>query len=377
MMLFRLRRRRLRMLFLYVICSSLLIAVILRMRMKRSQTADQVRSEHKQPIAEEVVNNVTVPEVHHVVFLKVHKAASSTVMNIFMRFGISRNLSVMVPKELNVFSQSTHLHPDQFLHYSPDGKYDILCCHVIYRKTSMAPYFPPDTRYIGIVREPFQQFLSAFFYYKHLSYLKKIPGDNPVSTYLQDPLKFEPRHALYSYTNNRMSLDFGYPYREFNNIPRMHDYVDQLVSELHFVVVVEYFDESMLMLKQLLGWTLKDMLYIPRKYGSRSNTPTFTRQDRERHKQWARLDYILYERFLNIFLKTLRQKGKSFYEELKAFKNIRAQVEQFCTITNNKVLSIPGSVWNKKFSVSRNDCDLMQMNAIPLINLVRGRYIVA
>ncbi|XP_067657450.1 galactose-3-O-sulfotransferase 2-like isoform X3 [Haliotis asinina] len=365
------------MLFLYVICSSLLIAVILRMRMKRSQTADQVRSEHKQPIAEEVVNNVTVPEVHHVVFLKVHKAASSTVMNIFMRFGISRNLSVMVPKELNVFSQSTHLHPDQFLHYSPDGKYDILCCHVIYRKTSMAPYFPPDTRYIGIVREPFQQFLSAFFYYKHLSYLKKIPGDNPVSTYLQDPLKFEPRHALYSYTNNRMSLDFGYPYREFNNIPRMHDYVDQLVSELHFVVVVEYFDESMLMLKQLLGWTLKDMLYIPRKYGSRSNTPTFTRQDRERHKQWARLDYILYERFLNIFLKTLRQKGKSFYEELKAFKNIRAQVEQFCTITNNKVLSIPGSVWNKKFSVSRNDCDLMQMNAIPLINLVRGRYIVA
>ncbi|XP_046565636.1 galactosylceramide sulfotransferase-like [Haliotis rubra] len=377
MILFRLRRRRLRMLFLYAISVSLVIAVILRMRMKRTQTADHLNREHKQPIAEEVVNNVTVPEVHHVVFLKVHKAASSTVMNIFMRFGISRNLSVMVPKTLNVFSQSTYLHQNQFLHYSPDGLYDILCCHVVYRKTSIAPYFPADTRYIGIVREPFQQFMSAFFYYKHLSYLKKIPGDNPVATYLQDPLKFEPDHALSSYTNNRMSFDFGYPYREFNNTPRMHDYVDQLVSELDFVIVVEYFDESLLMLKQLLGWTLKDILYIPRKYGARHNTPTFTREDRERHKQWARLDYILYERFLNIFLEKLYQKGKSFYEELKAFKNLRAQMEHFCTTTKNKVLSVPGSMWNKHFTVSRNDCDLMQMNAVPLINLVRRRYIVA
>ncbi|XP_046378509.2 galactosylceramide sulfotransferase-like isoform X1 [Haliotis rufescens] len=370
----RLRRRRLRTLLLYVVSISLIIAVL--MRMKRSEKGAQSKTHIEPPIANEVMNDVTVPEVHHVVFLKVHKAASSTLMNIFMRFGISRNLNVMVPKTLNVFSQSTYLHQNQFLHYSPSGLYDILCCHVVYRKASIAPYFPADTRYIGIVREPFQQFLSAFLYYRHLSYLKKISGDNPVSTYLQDPLRYEPGHALSSYTNNRMTFDFGYPFKEYDNTSYMYDYVDQLVSELDFVIVVEYFDESMLMLKQLLGWTLKDMLYIPRKYGERRNTLTFTREDRERHKQWARLDHILYKRFLNILLKKLDQKNKLFYEELDTFKDLRAKMEHFCTATKKEELFLPKSTWNENFTVSRKDCDLMQMNAIPLINLVRGRYIV-
>ena len=35
-------------------------------------------------------------EAHHVYFLKVHKAGSTTIQNIFWRFGFMRNLSILV-----------------------------------------------------------------------------------------------------------------------------------------------------------------------------------------------------------------------------------------------------------------------------------------
>ncbi|PVD30412.1 hypothetical protein C0Q70_09678 [Pomacea canaliculata] len=52
-----------------------------------------------------VAGLVKAAEVTHVFFLKVHKAASTTVMNIIYRFALSRNLTVMLPRRSNSFSQ--------------------------------------------------------------------------------------------------------------------------------------------------------------------------------------------------------------------------------------------------------------------------------
>ena len=42
--------------------------------------------------------DLKMKEVHNIAFLKVHKAASSTVQNIFLRFGLFRNLTFVIPQ---------------------------------------------------------------------------------------------------------------------------------------------------------------------------------------------------------------------------------------------------------------------------------------
>ncbi|ESO96957.1 hypothetical protein LOTGIDRAFT_74753, partial [Lottia gigantea] len=245
----------------------------------------------------------------HIYFLKVHKSASSTLMNIILRFAIHRNLSVMLPRKGNKvrrFKNSSSLILPSF---HPSGLYDIMCNHAVYIRQNMAPLFPKDTVYVGIVRQPFNQFVSAFVYYRDkykLKYLKRIQGDNPIRTYLNNPSKYESKSPGFSYTNNRMAYDFGYPPSDFQNISKFKEYLVQLESEVHFVLVVEYFTESLILLKRFLNWSFQDILYVIRNV--RANTTmdlNFTDSDKQLHKRWAILDYTLYEHFKTVLLQKI------------------------------------------------------------------------
>ncbi|KAK7491721.1 hypothetical protein BaRGS_00016977 [Batillaria attramentaria] len=100
-------------------------------------------------------SDLNIDEVHHVVFVKVHKAASTTVFNMLVRFSISRVLNVMFPLHRYILSQETAelnriiSHPP-----SPPFLFDILCNHVIFDKDTVGPYFPNDTKYVAILRNP-------------------------------------------------------------------------------------------------------------------------------------------------------------------------------------------------------------------------------
>ena len=76
---------------------------------------------------------------------------------------------------------------------------------------------PNDTAYIGIIREPFEQFLSTLNYLRVRNIFGKIKGENPVLVYLQEPEKYERVISRYSYTNNRMATEFDFPASLFTN----------------------------------------------------------------------------------------------------------------------------------------------------------------
>lgn len=84
-------------------------------------------------------------EVIHIAFLKIHKAASSTVQAIVQRFGLRRNLSIVIAdashyisKQKSFFSDiwpplprepnAGRISPDS----SVDEKSDILCNHMVF-----------------------------------------------------------------------------------------------------------------------------------------------------------------------------------------------------------------------------------------------------
>ena len=60
-----------------------------------------------------------------------------------------------------------------------------------------------------------------------------------------------------SYTKNRMMFDFGFDLRMMNSSAAITRHIGLLDEVFHLVMVSDRFDESMILLKILMGWTFK------------------------------------------------------------------------------------------------------------------------
>ncbi|XP_033760843.1 galactosylceramide sulfotransferase-like [Pecten maximus] len=292
-------------------------------------------------------------------------------MNLFMRFGYSRNLSFVLPKNsLNIISQNEHLKDNDIHPLINQSKFDILCHHVIYNKSALQRYLHKDAFYVSIIRDPFDQFVSSFHYFRKVwgtPYLNNITGEFPMSELLRHPDRYEPKVAD-SFTNNRMAFDLGFPLSLFDNPSpeKISKYISHLDSTLHFVMIKEYFDESVVLLKHFLNWTMKDILYV-RQNVMRHYRPNhdILPGDRELHRQRAPLDYALYDYFLFRFWEHVRQQGVEFHKEVMYFKHLRRSVETFCRHVFSKEIGVfktSDNKWHRSFMVTKRDCYLIMMN---------------
>ena len=326
-------------------------------------------------------------EIRHVAFLKVHKTASSTAQNIFLRFGDARNLTFMLAhtngesRYLNVISFVNTITKENIVPPPAGQQYDILCCHVIYNRESFEKALPEDTAYVGIVREPFSRFQSAvkFFDPKHI---KHIHGHRPVSIYAKDPLTYEPINPRNSMTNNRMAVEFGFPLKLFpgqsssSSKKEIDAYLQKLDKEFDFIIISELFKESVVYMKRLFGWTMKDILYIDQKKGDPKTKPRklVTEEDNKLLSSFLHLDIALYDFARKKFENQLAREGEDFLEELKLFKEIKEKTDNFCA-EKSKIayISFEKSKWDDAFNITRKDCKFMYMRERDLIQRQRMR----
>lgn len=302
-------------------------------------------------------------EVHHVVFLKVHKAASGTATSIIFRFGMNRGLTFVLPKWLNIVSATDTL-LEKLIYPRLNNSFDIMTSHVIYNKTAFDALLHKDSVYIGIIREPYQQFKSSMNYMAPL-YVYNISNVNPIQQYLKDPLKYEPeKFPRLSWINNRQATEFGTPEAIIMNRNKsaMNEYVQKLDKEFHLVIISEYFDESIVLLKRMLNWNLKDILYrrlhtrgwdrkltIPRSY------------DKQLYRRYAFADYALYDFFFNRLWNQAKRAGDDFFKEVLYFKQVQEEVEDFCKVYPNitETYGVGKSDWNPVFTVDKEFCGLL------------------
>lgn len=62
--------------------------------------------------------------------------------------------------------------------------FDIFALHSIYHQHSFGKYLPQDRVSVAIVREPFERFISAAYYYRdvrRVKYLQKVPKETFVN----------------------------------------------------------------------------------------------------------------------------------------------------------------------------------------------------
>lgn len=325
-------------------------------------------------------NNGTDPEKRHIAFLKVHKAASSTVQNILYRFGSQRELSFVLPYTSHYISQHNAKTYNRVLppFDNDTGKYDILCNHVMFNHTKFKQLMYDDAVYLAIVREPLDLFVSAAYYYKYTwpaKYLKILNDSTFIHDLITKPEEYEHPNINQSRTFNYMAVDFGFTINSIQDVVDLSEtdlllFVSDLMDTFHFVMVVEYFDESLVMMKRILNWSTKDILYIKRnEFKQRRGLPDthihVSEEDKLMFKKRNRVDYAIYESFLDLFLKR-KSEAAELDDEVDEFRNTLQAVKEFCT-KNQSVQKIvfPATKWNFVYSVGKRECDLMMTNELP------------
>ena len=299
-------------------------------------------------------------EVTHIEFLKVHKAASSTVQNIFIRFGLKRNLSFVIPadqhyisKEKTYFSdiwpplpKMSRDTPDKSLSNQGQGegyKHDILCNHMVFNRKKISRLLHNDSVYIGIVREPLDQFLSSAVYYKfkwRYPYLDRLPIKSFITDLIRNPVRKEATTMAESMTYNSMSYDFGmglgFSKIAINNsLEKFDEFLNDTANTFHLVMLFEMFDESLVLLKRYLNFTLKDVIYVRSNGFSLKKEMNFTlninitEDDMATFRKRNQFDIKLYA-FFKARIEKQIAKEKNFQQEVDHFKKIVHDVQEFC-----------------------------------------------
>lgn len=110
----------------------------------------------------------------YIVFLKTHKCASSSIQNIFSRYGYRRGLTFVLPAKGSYIG-----HPEPF-NWSmvPDPEkfglhYNILTHHCRLNYDEIKRKFPDDVKLITIVRQPVELYESLFSFYSLHKFYKE------------------------------------------------------------------------------------------------------------------------------------------------------------------------------------------------------------
>ena len=339
-------------------------------------------------------------EKRNVIFIKNHKCGSDTVTNVFYRFGLDRNLSFMLaaPGRMTLNWPYVIMRGTYRESKAPGG-FNILCEHAVYNEGIMSKLMPSDSEYTTIVREPLSRLRSAFNFF-HIDWRADIHSNEPLQEYLSDIRRYEihirsPSHIRHkkhcmgpgwTAGQNGMSLDLGFDngfhqdtVDQTGNATYIREWLLYLHNRFKLVMVLEYFEESLVLLRRLMCWRMQDVLYLVRNVGhydkNSDYADTIGPSLMDNFRRFNQVDIALYDLFNATLWRRIELEGPDYADELRQFKVVMKTVRDFCYTepppSNDTVLSIPKSDWNDEFPVTGLYCIRM---ATRLYNDIMYRY---
>ncbi|XP_078618815.1 galactosylceramide sulfotransferase-like [Branchiostoma floridae x Branchiostoma japonicum] len=274
------------------------------------------------------------------VFVKVHKAGGTTATCIFQRFGYEHNLTFVLP--MNIKSDigwPNILKREDFIP-SADGTFNVLVDHTVYHRKLLDHIMPPDTVYIAILRHPLAQLRSVFNWYGLAKRFPELKGArvDPVASFLKDPEKYQiplvaRSKAPHTLSKNFMAYDLGFPPGLFDDRSSVNEFVQKIAREIDLVLILEHFSESLVLLRRMMCWKLKDILYNVSPKNLRKYTKPTTENASlvEAHRRWSNVDYFLYDHFNATLWQKIQDEDNDFHQEVRHFENVLQSMTTYCT----------------------------------------------
>ncbi|XP_078698800.1 galactosylceramide sulfotransferase-like isoform X2 [Branchiostoma floridae x Branchiostoma belcheri] len=340
-------------------------------------------------------------------FVKTHKAGSTTTSCILQRFGYEHNLTFVLPMIGRSDVGWPFILKQEDIIPSADGKFNVLIDHTVYHRELIEHIMPQNTVYISILRHPLGQLRSVFnwYHYDKSLYFKGFDLTDPVASFLKDPMKFQIPYitkniAPMTKTKNFMAFDLGFPIGLFDHQSSVDKFVEKISKEFDLILILEYFNESLILLRRLMCWTLKDILYsvVPKnlRYYPKPTTSDATLV--RLHRKWSNVDYQLYDYFNSTLWQKIKKQDDGFYQEVRHFENVLHSTTSYCASaiilgyggyvnrdTNKTVrswvvndtagiLTIPKTSWNDEFDIDPSLCIKLKMGWIDWEYVLKNKH---
>ncbi|KAF1398857.1 Galactose-3-O-sulfotransferase 2, partial [Spheniscus humboldti] len=268
-----------------------------------------------------------------IVFLKVHKSASSTVMNVLFRFGETHNLTFAFP----IGGGNQLFYPRHFLArfvqgFSPRSpqRFNILCHHMRFLQPEVQKVVSSSAIYFSILRNPVQLMESSFMYYKGTSAFSRA---HSLEEFFSQPYHYyNPADSDSHYARNLMTFDFGFNPDGAVSAKRVQLMLKAIEASFDLLLISEYFDESMVLLKEMLCWDLDSVISFPLNIRDSSTKSPLSDTIVEKIKDWNRLDWEIYTHFNRTFWERIDQDigRERMQQEVKALRKRQAELARTC-----------------------------------------------
>ncbi|XP_035671778.1 galactose-3-O-sulfotransferase 2-like [Branchiostoma floridae] len=277
----------------------------------------------------------TCNEKTNLVFLKTHKTASSTVQNIIMRFGSTRNLTFVLPRNGHImgwpklFQKSFVLQKDLS---KKNTTYNILCHHIRFHHEHVRELMPDDTVYITIIRNPVYMFESIFSYMRFDKDFRIKNTTEPLKTFLEQPsyyVKFGTKRPAALY-RNPMLFEFGNIRTESDTEQSIEFDIDRIEKIFSVVMIADYFEESLVLLKHTLCWDINDVTFFKMNARENESIRSMTADMAEKIRQWNKADAMLFDHFNKTLWSKLSKLPFDWRKEVEVLKAKNLQIQNEC-----------------------------------------------
>ena len=296
--------------------------------------------------------DVDAYKIKKVSFLKIHKCGSSTVACIFIRFGLNNNLSMYLPKKPEISDR------EQKALMERNEKYDMFLIHTNYSYRFFSTIVE-DPEIITVIRRPEDRLISHSFFFNLNEKFKNLKGldrQNVMNEILKDTEKY--------HVNNIIPTFFGIKTSNISD-SLIYDYLMKLNSEFSLVLILERLNESLILLKRLLNWSVFDIIYVPKK--RRDNNDIYLSESQITHLEYTnKLEYLIYNFFYKELEKKIDNAEDGFEHEVAHFENIIEKTNAFCNSHPKTLLfyTFAASRWDDSFNITRRDCDLLYQHDV-------------
>ncbi|XP_035697068.1 galactose-3-O-sulfotransferase 2-like [Branchiostoma floridae] len=316
-------------------------------------------------------HDICTRPVTNLVFIKVHKTASASTAVVLLRFAYKHHMTMCYSprgnKRFTLTFPSTEIYKSNCSRWQVLGDhFNFLVHHTVFNKTAMDRIMKPGTKYIGIMREPQSHFRSQFFYRRHHLRYRLRHHPNPLGAFLDNPEHQErkwSKNRTWSGERNNQAFIMGFPPHLLNtqDTGLMDDVIKQLGQSYTFVIINEYYEESLVMLRRKLCWDMSDILHSTKKIHEQHNPKKYiplTDKQLENHKRINAVDYRMYDFFNRTFWESVEEEaGRGFWEEVTYFRYLVERVNKYCLASqDSEPLNVPISKWNNAFSVNEMFC---------------------
>uniref|UniRef100_A0A1A8JGX5 Galactose-3-O-sulfotransferase 4 n=1 Tax=Nothobranchius kuhntae TaxID=321403 RepID=A0A1A8JGX5_NOTKU len=288
----------------------------------------------------------------HIMFLKTHKTASSTVLNMLYRFGEEHGLHFALPLGYQLgYPLPFNAHRVKGYRGPRAIEFHIMGNHMRFNKPEVEKVMPADTFYFSIVRDPVALAESSFAYYKEVApAFRKAKG---LGDFAEDPKRYyDPRLRNNHYARNLLWFDFGLDHNSNFSLALAQRGEALIRRTFKLILVSEYFDQSMILLRHALCWPLDAVVSFS--LNARQQRPSggmggswvgkaaagikggnsqakippnlsLTEDQREKLRQWNALDWYLYKAFNRTFWEEIDRFGRSQMEQEVSLLRVRRE----------------------------------------------------